>query len=256
MLVILVVAFTFLRPYLFHKENKEKDVIDASRQQFDQNKRMSGETLMGKINGKEPIEIIDVRDQESFQLEHILNATNIPFSEIRANAGSFDKSRSYVLVDQLEDPVLVSLVQDISAEKGFSNIYYLAGGFSGWRNQHFPTVSGGDPFSFSDQSKVSYIKTDELKKAIDARENIYIIDLRKEPAFAEGHIRDSVNIYLGDIETRHKEVPIGKKIVLVDNDGLWAFKGAVKLFDAGVFNVFALSDGLDSWKAKGFEIVK
>jgi rhodanese-related sulfurtransferase len=156
----------------------------------------------------------------------------------------------------LEDPALKDLTENVLPKNGINNVYYLAGGFSGWKNQEMTTISGGDPFSITDQAKVSYINSDELKKEIENNGNLYIIDLRKSDAFAEGHIKNATNIYLGDLEARQKEIPLGRKIVLVDNDGLWAFKGAVLLFDMNVFNVFSLSDGLDSWKEKNYEVVK
>jgi rhodanese-related sulfurtransferase len=58
------------------------------------------------------------------------------------------------------------------------------------------------------------------------------------------------------LEKRKKDIPIGKKIVLYDNDGLGAFKAGVRLFDMGFFNTFTLSDGLDAWKKKNYELVK
>jgi 3-mercaptopyruvate sulfurtransferase SseA len=45
-------------------------------------------------------------------------------------------------------------------------------------------------------------------------------------------------------------------VVLYDNNGLWAFMGAVRLYDMGFFNILAMSDGLDGWKSNKFELVK
>jgi rhodanese-related sulfurtransferase len=148
------------------------------------------------------------------------------------------------------------LATSILPQSGFKNVFYLSGGFTEWKDENNGTASAGDPSSFSDQAKVNFIKGDDLKKAIDNNEDLLIIDLRKEAAFSGGHIKNAINIYLGDLEKRRSEIPLGKKVVLVDNDGLWAFQGAVRLFDAGVFNVFALSEGLDAWKQKGYEVVK
>jgi len=95
-----------------------------------------------------------------------------------------------------------------------------------------------------------------LKKIMVEESNLYIVDVRKKGQFDEGHLNGAVNIFLDELENRHAEIPLGKKIILCDNDGMWAFQGAVRLFDMGIMNVFALSDGLNVWKQKGYEIVK
>jgi len=91
---------------------------------------------------------------------------------------------------------------------------------------------------------------------MDEKVDLYILDVRKNATFSEGHIKNAANIFLDDLETKYRDIPMGKEIVVYDNDGLWAFKAAVRLFDLGVFDVHALSDGLDRWKQKGYEIVK
>jgi len=58
------------------------------------------------------------------------------------------------------------------------------------------------------------------------------------------------------LESERNKIPVGKKIILYDKDGLWAFQGAVRLFDMGFFNVFCLSDGLDSWQQKKYPLAK
>jgi rhodanese-related sulfurtransferase len=217
---------------------------------------MEAQDLMDKITNGADINVIDVRDTASFQQEHIVDSQNIPLADFSDAVSTLDKNKTYVLFDQSEDPTLVALVQNILAKNGYDKIYYLSGGFSNWKTLDLPAVADGDPQSFTDQSKVNYIKSDDLKKTIDSGENLYIIDLRTSNEYSGGHIKNAVNIYLGDLEKRRGEIPLGKKVILVDNDGLWAFKGAVRLFDTGTFNVFALSDGLNAWQQKGYEMVK
>jgi hydroxyacylglutathione hydrolase len=141
-------------------------------------------------------------------------------------------------------------------DNGISNFSYLKGGFSGWKSGYNATVSEGDPNSFLDQAKVKYISSDELNKIMGTEKNIYLIDLRSNSQFTDGHIKGSANIPLNNLENEENKIPLGKKIVLYDTDGLGAFKGAVRLSDLGFFNVLNLSDGFEVWKKKGFEITK
>jgi rhodanese-related sulfurtransferase len=255
-LIILVMVFTVARPYIFKKKDadipRETPALEVKTSPLE----MTGDELWQKINGKENIKIIDVRDPESFNLSHIIDSQNYTAEDLEANIDSWDKSATYVLVDDAGDPIVVDLANSIHNDGGIENIKYLVGGISNWRNENRPVITDGDPYAFADQSKVQYITASDLKAGLEQKPDIIIIDLRKNTAYAEGHIKDSINIYLGDLEAKRKEIPSGHQIILVDNDGLWAFKGAVKLFDAGILNVLALSDGLDSWKEKGYEIVK
>ena len=257
-LIIIVLVLTFGRSYFFPSKSNNQDNSDqaASNNTPVASKKITLEDLANKIKNKEDIKIIDLRDPDVFQAAHIADSQNISLSDLPNSIDSLDKKQTYVFVDQLEDPTVVDLVSNILPASGFENVSYLEGGLSAWTSEQYAVVNIGDPYSVADQSKVNYINTDELKKDIEDGRNLYLIDLRKSDAFADGHIKNSVNIYLGDLEARRKEIPMGKKIVLLDADGLWAFMGAVKLFDTSVYNVFALSDGLDSWKTKGYEIVK
>ncbi|MFA6047706.1 MAG: rhodanese-like domain-containing protein [Parcubacteria group bacterium] len=254
-LIILVMVFTVVRPYIFKNKNNSASKEAPTQKTSDSMLEISGADLWQKINNKEKVKIIDVRDQESFNLSHIIDSQNFQAENLAQNIDSWDKNYSYVLVDDLGDPKMADLAQNIRS-RGIKDVKYLASGIASWRNENRPVMTDGDPFSFDDQAKVQYITADDLKKGLEQKPNIIIIDLRKDQAFSEGHIKDSINIYLGDLEAKRKEIPSGKQVILVDNDGLWAFKGAVKLFDMGILNVLALTDGLDKWKEKGYEIVK
>jgi len=256
-LIVLAVSIIFLKPYLLRsKKSSDTSQPSLNNSQDNSSKKMEAQDLMDKITNGADMNVIDVRDPTSFQQAHIVDSQNIPLANFSDAVSALDKNKTYVLVDQSEDPTLVAMVQNILAKNGYDKIYYLSGGFSNWQTLDLPAVADGDPQSFADQSKVNYIKSDDLKKAIDSGENLFIIDLRKSDAYSNGHIKNAVNIYLGDLEKKRSEIPMGRKVILVDSDGLWAFKGAVRLFDTGTFNVFALSDGLNTWQQKGYEMVK
>lgn len=256
-LVVLVIVLTFLRPLLKRSDGTLKNNSPKTVQTDEmEKKKISSSGLMEKIKNHESFFIIDVREPEFFQAAHILDSQNFPLSGMNSSVSQFERNGNYIFVDDTTSPSILELIRNIFPENDIRKAFYLEGGFSDWKNQGYPTISDGDPYSINDQSKVTYISSDELKTALENKENIQIIDLRKDIPFADGHIRDSMNIFLGDLENKRNEIPSGKKIILVDNDGLWAFKGAVKLFDMGIFNVFSLSDGLDAWKEKGYEIVK
>jgi len=253
-LIILIAIFTIFKPF----SNTAKNLPNNSAQSpsaSSGNKQIGSEDLLKKIQAKEALKIIDVRSAGEFQNEHILDSQNIPADNFAANLESLDKNKTYVIVDGGSDNTGANLAANLK-QKGFGNIYSLTGGFLDWKSKLNPTISAGDPNSFADQSKVNYLTSDQLKAILATEKNLYIIDVRKSDAFAQGHLAGAVNIFLDDLEKRRNEIPSGKKIILYDTDGLWAFQGAVRLFDMNILNVYALSDGLNAWAQKGFEIVK
>lgn len=255
-LIFAVIVVTFLRSYWSNRPiNDGNNAENASQNSLKNLRIFSPPQLALAIKNAESLEIIDIRLEDEFYKEHILDSQNIPFSVMENRLGDLDKNKQYVLVgsNQRDEEVLAAA---LLIPGGFSNIILLEGGFTNWKGQYNATISSGDPLSFVDQSKVKYVKSDELKKRMSTESNLYIIDLRKKDSFEKGHLPNAVNIYLEDLEKRRKEIPAGKKIILYDNDGLWAFQGAVRLFDMGVLNVEALSDGLKTWQEKGFEVVK
>ncbi len=256
-LIILVIIISFARPYIF--PSKEEVVVkktSGTGEKENKSKQILSKDLADKIAKNEELTVIDIRDMETFYAEHIIDSLNVPSSDLAEAIASLDKNKTYVFVDDVQDPQISELVGKVLPENGINNAYYLVGGFYAWRNQGNRTISDGDPTSFTEQSKVKYIKTDDLKKMLDENQDIYIIDVRKPNAFSEGHIKNAVNIFLNDLEKKRNDLPMGKKIVVYDNDGLWAFKAATRLFDLGVFNVVALSDGFNAWKEKQWEVVK
>lgn len=256
-LIIVVVAIFLLRPVFFpEKKSVSPEENGPWAEDLEKYKGISVADLAKKTRENDSFTIIDLRNAENFEAEHILNSRNVPFSDFEIFIEEMNNQEEYVLVDDIGLTPNEKTAIDFLTSAGFENIYFLEGGLFGWKNEFQPTVSSGNPYSFADQSKVSYIISDDLKDMILKENNLYIIDLRASSEFSAGHISKAINIPLADLEIRHGEILPGKKIIVYDNDVLGAFRGAVRLFDAGIMNVFALSDGLNVWKEKGFEVVK
>lgn len=255
LLIMGVAALIFLKP---NAQEKKDNIEGATKTAIDVEKTRGLESseLFKMTIQDNAVVLIDIRSPEEFNKEHIQNSKNIPASALADALRSMEKDRTYVIVSDSLSVEDLNLMADMLQENGIEDYFYLQGGLAAWKAAFNPTISDGDPQSFTDQAKVTYIKSDELKKLISTDQNLFIIDLRKSGQFKEGHIKNAVNIFLDNLESEKRNILPGRKVVLYDNDGLWAFKGAVRLYDLGFFNVFTLSDGLDIWKKKGFEIVK
>jgi len=255
---MLIIAVTALILFKTGAKERKEEAKEAEKNSVDIEKVKGVEVseLSTMILGDRNFVLIDIRNPEEFKKEHIRDSKNIPASSLTETLQSADKEKKYVIVSNGLSKEDLNSMGDMFQKSGIENYFYLIGGLAAWKDEYKPTVSEGDPTSFTDQAKVTYIKSDELNKLLSSDPNLFIIDLRKSGQFKEGHIKNSVNIFLDNLESERRNIVSGKKIILYDNDGLWAFKGATKLYDLGYFNVLALSDGLDTWKEKGFEIVK
>lgn len=253
-LIILAVFATLGRPYFFPQNNGHQNASAA--QNLSKYKSISAKNLYALTQSAHPSVMLDVRDQNSFADEHILDSQNIDQPSLQKILASSDKNKAYYLIDDSGPTPTEIQVMDLFHQAGFKNVAYLEGGLTEWKNELYPTITIGDPYSFADQAKVSYISSDDLKKMLDANEELYIIDVRTTKEFSAGHIPGAVNIYLNDLETERRQIPLGKKIILYDNDSLWAFQGAVRLYEMGILNVFTLSDGFNAWTQKGYPVIK
>lgn len=255
-LIVLIALLTVVRPFFGKSNQSNPDGAFLSQTDPTAAKQISGEDLLKKIRSRESLSIIDVRDSAAFQKEHILDSQNLPAATFDPAGFSADKDRTYVFVDDGSDNSGLLLANNAAAQKDLPNVYSLTGGFTAWKNKLGPTVSAGDPNSFTDQAKVTYLSSDQLNNLLKSPNNLYLLDVRKSNTFAAGHLPGAVNIFLDDLEKRRRELPIGKTIVVYDSDGLWAFQAAVRLFDMNITGVSALSDGFNAWTQKKFAVTK
>src|SRR6266567_5521800 len=100
------------------------------------------------------------------------------------------------------------------------------------------------------------ITPSEVRAALLLRDEIALLDVRHEAAFATGHPLFAANMAAGRIaleaETRlpRKDVPI---VVYDAGEGLVA-EAADRLAALGYRNVRALDGGLKGWKNAGYEL--
>ena len=139
-----------------------------------------------KAQGSDVI-ILDTRKPEIFTEQFIPGSVNIGlegrFAEWAGSLLSFDKPILLVTEEGKEKETIVRL-----ARVGFSKmIGYLNGGFESWKNS-------GEPIDM-----VINIEPDELAMDIPFDDRLVIIDVRREPEFADGHVRGAINIPLEEM---------------------------------------------------------
>ncbi|MCP3379676.1 MULTISPECIES: rhodanese-like domain-containing protein [unclassified Bradyrhizobium] len=104
--------------------------------------------------------------------------------------------------------------------------------------------------------KLSTVTPADIRRALLLREEIALLDLRYEAAFATGHPLFAANMAVDRIAVEaavrlpRKDAPI---VLFDDGEGLVA-SGAERLAALGYSNVRALDGGLKAWRAAGYEV--
>lgn len=246
LLIAVVALVTFLRPSF--RGNEKKD-FSADSQSIKEYPRIYAKELSEKLKNKENVFILDVRTADEYQMEHIVDSVSVPLEELSKKE-----------IDAAIDAAIVILgsgsgQSDQAAEimeiKGFQNLLVFSGSLTAWKNNNGQTVSWGDPTSFVNQSKVTFISSEDAKKILDEKKPVYFLDVRSTDQFSS-HISGAVNIPLNELEKRRNELPLGKEIITYGATELEGFQAGVKLYDLNILSALVLRGGFSEWKEKKY----
>jgi rhodanese-related sulfurtransferase len=84
--------------------------------------------------------IIDVRPPEAFAGGHIVNARNIPLTEIANDPDPVKKKKDKVLLTVCDSGPNASRAATLLRKAGYESAYSLQGGLAAWRNENLPLV--------------------------------------------------------------------------------------------------------------------
>jgi glyoxylase-like metal-dependent hydrolase (beta-lactamase superfamily II)/rhodanese-related sulfurtransferase len=131
--------------------------------------------------------LLDTRPAASFVAGFVPGSISIGldgrFAEWAGSLLPFDKPILLVTAPGQERESVIRL-----ARVGFEMVKgYLEGGFPAW--QH-----AGEPIDM-----IIDVEPDELAMDIPFDENLLVVDVRRETEFADGHVRDAINIPLNDL---------------------------------------------------------
>lgn len=91
------------------------------------------------------------------------------------------------------------------------------------------------------------IDVSELKRALDAGEELVIVDVREGWEHAMAHLPGAVHIPLGELAKRHGELEPERAHVLYCHHGVRSMRAAMALAQQGFANVRSLRGGIDRW---------
>jgi hydroxyacylglutathione hydrolase len=173
---------------------------------------------------------------ESFIPGSIFIGLEGKFSEWAAHLLPFDQEVLVITANQQEEETVRRL-----ATAGFSKIKgYLQGGFDAWKKAGEKT------------DLIIDVGTDELAMDIPFDDNLVVVDVRREVEFADGHVKDAVNIPLGNMTDPASMANIedSDNLYLYSSAGYRSVIAASLLKRQGIHNLRNVSGGWDKIKAE------
>lgn len=112
----------------------------------------------------------------------------------------------------------------------------LRGGFEAWQN------------AGRELGRVGAVDALELRRRLDAGENLQIVDVRKPTESAEGTVEGAARIFVGELEGRLDELDRSRPVVSMCSVGHRGGVGASILARHGFEEVYNLLGGYQAWK--------
>lgn len=191
--------------------------------------------------------IIDTRGENEFVNGFIPGAIflglNDKFEEWLLNIVPNSEPLAIVCNEGEEKNVVERILQ-----LGYKNIDgFLEGGFDAWRNSQQPI------------DLIIEIEPDELAMDLPFDEKLVLIDVRKEVEFADGHVKEAVNIPLLNMvdPANISSIEESDNVYLQSNHGYRSVVAASLLKRQGIHNIRNVAGGLSEVrKQQGIEIAK
>lgn len=241
-ILVFSVGAYFIGRTFFSSPQTAEDMGDISAQNEDAGKNapvIALDVLQKKINNNDPLKLIDVRSSEEYKTEHIPHSISIPIGGL--DNFSPEKDEQVVIIFSERDAATFDAAKNILNQKSYTH-FFLQGGFEKWKVNNYQTVSFGNPNSFVDQAKITYISPDAFKALLSHPDaNIFILDTQSAQHFEKNHIKGAVNIPLDQIEKRVVEIPPAKLIIVYGENELISFQSGVRLSDLSILAVKTLS---------------
>ena len=136
---------------------------------------------------QENVTVLDTRNADVFTQGFVPGSISIGlegrFAEWAGSLLSFDHKLLLVTDEGMEKETIIRL-----ARVGFEKMEgYLQGGFTAWQQ-------AGEPVDL-----IINVEADEVAMDLPFDENMVVVDVRKEVEFADGHVKNAVNIPLGNL---------------------------------------------------------
>ena len=226
-------------------------------------RRVTAKTLKDWLTDGQEIALLDVREEGPFGRGHMFLAVNLPLSRLELSVGRLVPRQSTRIVLCDEGDGLSERASEILAASGYRQTWMLDGGIKGWRAQGYGVFSGTYVLEhafghfITSRYGTPRLTAGDLMAKLEGGEAPVIIDTRPFEDFQKATIPGSINVPLGEIASRYREVVPDKTTeIVVHCAGLTrGALGAQTLINCSLENpISVLLDGTKGWEVAGGEL--
>jgi len=105
-------------------------------------------------------------------------------------------------------------------------------------------------------AQVSGIDVTQLRQRLKSEPAPFLLDVREQWEYQEGHVPGAQLIPLGELEHRVNEVPRDRPILAICHSGQRSFTAAAYLQRLGYTSVSNVDGGTAAWIERGFPVDK
>lgn len=184
--------------------------------------------------------VIDVRGADAYAEGHLANAINIPFDEFEDKVADLEGYKDQTIILICNTGNKSGKAAKMLVEKGFTNVYNAEDGM--------------DEFDYK-TVKYNNITGSEFEKLVEENKDAVILDVRDAKDYDKGHVENSINIPIDEVESRINELKDyqDKEILIYCSVGRRSAQAAEILENSGYKDV---SNSVDGVKEYEFKLVK
>ena len=209
--------------------------------------------------GTSEFSLIDIREIGQHTDGHPFFSISIPYSIFENRIIDLIPSKETLIILMDHNDGLSEIAEEITSNLGYRNIQILKNGVFGWKKAgfflfkgiHVPSKAFGELVEF--KKHTPHIKPSELRKKINKKDNIIIIDGRPLEEFKKMNIPTGVCCPNMEIPLRIQNQINDKTEIIINCAGRTrSIIGAQNLINFGIKNkVRALENGTQGWTLSG-----
>jgi rhodanese-related sulfurtransferase len=203
-------------------------------------------TLKAMMGSGKNITLINTMSEIECLDHRIPGSRCVACEEIEANAPAVlpaDKDQVIVLYCESAGCYRSCRGATAAIQHGYRQIYVLDRGMPAWKQAGYSMES----IERIPRVSIPALRASTLKEMLAEREDLFLLDVRSEKSYKEGHIVGAVNIPMYRLSRRYAEIPLNRTVILIDDRGFRTFLAGSYL-DMKGYRVMRLFGGMQGWE--------
>jgi glyoxylase-like metal-dependent hydrolase (beta-lactamase superfamily II)/rhodanese-related sulfurtransferase len=186
--------------------------------------------------------LLDTRPSREYGAAHVPGALNIGLGgQFASWAGTLMPLETPIVL-AAEDPERLDEARTRLARVGLETVPgYLEGGVEAWERAGLPLA------------KTEQIDVAELKERLAEDPSLQVLDVRRPPEYASGHIERAVSVPLGELAKRAASLDPSRPVAVICASGYRSSTATSLLERLGFPRATNVVGGMNAWHAAGYD---